>query len=217
MLALRLESFSGEPLLGAYVGYRYQGSRFNFVDSLSYWRRGEVIRTDAEARFEIPGFIELHPPLDSGFHPYIEWLYVPELHHVFGPITRRSDGVEDFMKIDHSWGVVQLADFTDDPLRWMQSMRRLESIAYRLEDPEGPRVYASKTIQNELEEHVRREFAAFMARHSETPRTFPETMYTRHLSPEERAERESAFAESIEHEPLWGQHMLRMWPQFAPR
>lgn len=68
-LSVRLTTFAGESLPGAFVAYRYKGYRFNFVDSLTYYRSGKAIQTDDAGQFEIPGFIEFHPPLDTGLAP----------------------------------------------------------------------------------------------------------------------------------------------------
>lgn len=68
-LSARLTALDGRPLPGAFVAYRYKGHRFNFVDSLTYDRPGKALQTDDAGRFQIPGFIELHPPLDSGLTP----------------------------------------------------------------------------------------------------------------------------------------------------
>ncbi len=216
-LELRLESFSGEPQPWAYIAYRYQGSRFNFVDSLSYWRRGEVTRSDAEGHFVIPGFFEWHPPLDSGLDPYVEWIYVPGRHHVlgFGRIREHSEGVEGRTRIDIDAGVLQIADFGDDPVRWSQSIDSLESEIRRLDRAEGADTHASEAVRDELRTHLRAEFTAFMARHADTPRESTESNFTRSLSPEERGERERNFAESLRREPHWGDLMTRIHRDLA--
>ncbi len=211
-----LLSLDGEPLPGAYMAYRHRGYRFNFVDSLTYTRKGDTLRTDEAARYHVPGFIELHPPLDSGLEPWIEWVYVPELHHFFGPISYQSESRPGVMVYDTDPGVIRLADVTDDPRAWARTIGELDGIVHisHRESGTGHERYAlPDSIRDALQVHLREEFRAFMRHHEKTPRAFPETPSWNLLSQEERQARRQQALEDLEREPTWGQLMARKWPE----
>ncbi len=217
-LSVQLATLEGEPLPGAYLAYRYKGYRFNFVDSLTYYRPGEVLRTDAAGRFEIPGFLEFHRPLDSGLQPWIEWVYIPELHHVSGPIGQRSEDRPGVMEIDREHGVFRFADFSEDREGWSRSIRELD-LAIRISRTEPGsqplRYLVTDSVRETLNARLREEFRAFMERHAETPRVAPPPLSRFGLSEEELEARERSMREDLQRYPVWGQLMERRWPQFS--
>src|SRR5687768_10602413 len=62
---VHLRSASGEPVRRAFVAYYYDSAIFNFVDSLSRYYPGRLIRADDEGRAEIPGRWGIKSPLDG--------------------------------------------------------------------------------------------------------------------------------------------------------
>jgi hypothetical protein len=66
-----ITTLDGGAVSEAYIAYRHKGSRFNFVDTLSYYRPGEVLQTDATASVDVPGFLQVHYPWDG--RPRIEF------------------------------------------------------------------------------------------------------------------------------------------------
>lgn len=217
-LRVRLTNLDGEPLTGAFLAYRYKGYRFNFVDSLTYYRPGEVVRTDDAGQFEIRGFLELHPPLDSGLAPWIEWVYVPELHHFFGPIGARSESRPGRVEIDWEQGVLRFADLGEDPVGWSRTIGDFEQEVQpsHAETARGePRYVMPDVMRETLNVHLREELRAFMKRHATTPRVARTIPNHRGMGEEERAARDRAIGESLEREPFWGQLMRRRWPELA--
>jgi hypothetical protein len=122
----RVEALDGRSLTGAHVSYRYRGSRFNFVDSLSYERPGGVLRTGADGSFEIPGLWHLRKPLDGRLQPWIEWVYVPEFHHAYGPIGPLTDSRPGLTEVDWQRGSIRLADLSADPEGWERTVQLLQ-------------------------------------------------------------------------------------------
>ena len=122
----RVEALDGRSLTGAHVAYRYRGSRFNFVDSLSYERAGGVLRTSADGSFVIPGLWHLRKPLDGRLEPWIEWVYVPQLHHAYGPIAKLTESRPGLMEVDWQSGRIRLADLSDDPEGWERTVQLLQ-------------------------------------------------------------------------------------------
>jgi hypothetical protein len=210
-----LVDLRGEPLQGAFVAYYWKGYRFNLVDSITYQRPGTILRTDSEGRFRIRGFVHLHRPLDSRLSPWITLVYVPRLHHAFGPLASATESIPGRVEIDREGTLVRaaLADLSEDPDRWSRSMELLYSlIAYDL-DPDPGDYKASASVRRELAGHLVLDYAAFVQRHASTPRSIdPDSAaYLDTLSPEEREERLTARRVQLEREPLWGQWMERLW------
>lgn len=219
-LSGKVTTLSGRPLPGAYLAYLYKGSRFNFVDSLSYYRPGGLLRTDATATYDVPGFMHIHRPLDGGLVPWIEWIYVPKLHHFFGPIAPATETIPGLMENDRSGGVVRLADLTDDPERWSQTIRRLDNairVLFAETTDRTPQVPATDAVREELRTHLQQEFRAFMQRYENAPRSLPDLSRVRYLTEDERRARFQQMQEDRQREPLWGHLMERLWPELAER
>jgi hypothetical protein len=187
----RVESLAGGAAPGAYVTYSYRGSRFNFVDSLSYARPGGVVRTDAAGAFSIPGFLHVHRPLDGRLEPWIDWVYAPELHHAFGPVGPLTESVSGLIEVDWARGLIRLADLTADPERWSRTIELLEREG-RMED-------------------ARAEYRTLLARHAGTPRAMPDAPHLRYLPEVEREARLAEMRQEIEREPLWGAYLEQRW------
>jgi hypothetical protein len=66
-------------------------------------------------------------------------------------------------------------------------------------------------MRQELIEHLRNEYRAFVERHSRTPREIPDLPFLQHLSEDEQQLRLSKLKEALKREPLWGQIMERRW------
>lgn len=148
--------------------------------------------------------------------PWVEWVYVPELHHFFGPIDRRTETIPGVMQNESSLAVVGLADLTEDPERWSRTIRELDSAIRRLQEGPGdepPYVRASEPLRSALRAHLRDEYRAFMQRYATTQRAVPELPTIPGMSEAERRARERNIRQALEREPLWGQLMKRLWPE----
>lgn len=209
----KLVDVRGEPLAGAYVAYYWKGYRFNFVDSITYERPGTILRTDAKGRYRIRGFVHLHRPLDSRLSTFIALVYVPELHHAFGPLARQTESIPGRVEIDRDVAATTLAELTDDPAHWSRSMSSLYSLIACELGPEKTRYRVPASVRRELAIHLLQDYAAFMERHASTPREIdPDSAASlAYLSPAEREERLETWRARIEREPFWGQWMARMW------
>lgn len=203
-----LQDASGRPLEGAYVAYSYKGYRFNFVDSLTYHRTGAILRTNARGEFETPGFVHVHRPLDSALKPWIEWVYVPELHFALGPLAFSREPIPGVLEVDAERRVAKISDLTENPEWWSRTLDELDRlVSYDLLS--NDLVPASEAMRQELLGHLREEYRAFMERHAETPRELTEPEYLRYKPEEERQKILAKIRESYEREPLWGQLMER--------
>lgn len=210
----------GRSVAKAFVAYRYKGSRFNFVDSLSYYRPGEVLLTDANASYDVPGFVQLHQPLDGELVPWIEWVYVPELHHLFGPIAPATETRPGLVENDRTNRVVRLADLTDDPERWSQTIRELDRLSYAAHAEaadSSSQIEMTEAVRVSLRQCLQTEFDQFLERHADTPRGMPDMPDLEYLSEEERRGRIERVLQDLERNPLWGPHMEDLWPELAAR
>lgn len=199
---------SGRPLEGAYVAYSYKGYRFNFVDTLTYHRPGAILRTDARGEFKTPGFVHVHPPLDTALKPWIEWVYVPQLHFALAPFAFSRDPIPGVLEVDPRRRVAKISDLTENPEWWSRTLDELDrQVGYALLSNE--RVPATEALRQELFGHLREEYHAFMERHAETPREMTEPAYLRYKPEEERQKILAEIRKSYEREPLWGQLIER--------
>lgn len=207
---------SGRPLEGAYVAYSYKGYRFNFVDTLTYHRPGAILRTGAHGEFKTPGFVHVHRPLDNALKPWIEWVYVPELHFAFGPLAFSRDPIPGVLECDAERRVAKISDLTENPEWWSRTLDELDSlVSYAL--LANKLVPASEATRQELLGHLREEYRAFMERHAETPRELIEPGYLRYKPEEERQKILAKIREGYEREPLWGQLMERRFRELSER
>lgn len=217
-LSGKITALDGRAVSEAYIAYRYKGSRFNFVDTLNYYRPGEVLLTGATATFYVPGFLQPHFPLDGPLVPWIEWVYVPDLHHFFGPIAPATETIPGLIENDRSNHVVRLANLVDDPERWSGTIRDLERVIYASQaEPVNPDavIHITEAQRQALRQHCDREFVEFMQRHANTPRTIPDMPDLPNLPEEERRERIERVRKDFERYPLWGPYMEDRWPELA--
>jgi len=184
------------------------------------YHSGKVLQTGATASFDVPGFLQVHFPLDGPLVPWIEWVYVPDLHHFFGPIAPERETIPGLMENDRSNHAVRLASLADDPGRWSQMIRDLDRVSYASHaKPANPDsvIHMTKAQREALRQHRDREFAEFMQQHADTPRAIPHMPDLQYLSAEERRERIERIQKDLERDPLWGAYMDDRWPELSGR
>lgn len=204
-----------ETPIEAWAAYHYEGSRFNFADSIAYRRPGALVKTDGDGNLRLAGTIYLHFPLNGWLSPRIDLLYAPELHGVVAFPLAADPAVRIFERSTDG-RTLRLADQTGDPELWALSLERLISfVRYDLMgraphdtavDPGTVDVLANQAIAD---------YRSFVERHAATPRTIP-TIGVDHLNYASEAEREATLARiraGLAREPFWGPYMQRIWGQ----
>jgi hypothetical protein len=210
----KLVDEKGKPIEGAYMVYYYRGYRFNFVDSISYWRPGAIIRTDATGSYRMPRLWHIHSPLDGRLSPWIALVYMPRLHHAFGPLVPGKSSFPGRVMFDETNQATVLSDFSDNPYEWSRSMESLHSIISELRygKTHKRRYQVPLSVEQELTNHLFDEYEDFMRRYADTPREpGPFSSYFNTLSSEEQERRLKNIKIALEREPLWGQLMQRLW------
>ena len=204
----------GDPIVGAYIVYYYRGYRFNFVDSITYWRPGSIIRTDSTGSYKIERLLHFHNVLDRKLSPWIEFVYIPKLHHAFGPLVPGKSSFPGRVAIDEKNQATVFFDFSDNPYEWSRSLVELDAMIRQLnyDAKERGRYQVPLSVRKNLMDHFLKEYEEFMRRYADTPRELgPFSAYFFALPLEERERRLKRMREALEREPLWGQWMERKW------
>ena len=202
----------GKPVDRVLVAWSYQGTRFNFVHSVTYEKPGGVADLKNGGVLKLGGFFELHRPLDGGLEPWIEIVYVPELHNAFGPIGKSSDVETANRKLEVENHRIVITDLVDDPQSWTRSLDTVCSF-----------VVAELSAKEAMTAERKRDLAVwagvllvdyqkFLERYAEVKRAIPaDPPFWRGLPEAEIVERRKSMIERIAREPLWGPYMERMW------
>jgi hypothetical protein len=206
----------GAPASDTYVRYHYEADILNFVDSLSRVTRGSaIVRADADGGVRIPFSLHFRNPLRFSMPPSlnVDCVVVPRLHNSFGPVGKHTTSRPGVFTIDGGWQHLTVFDLTDDPERWVASLRELHRcigdtisrVSSRAADPDDEVTLA---YVRELIGHLRGDYAAFVERHGQAPLTRP-------APPEWHSEQErKAWEEQVDaqlaREPRWGEH-VGMW------
>ena len=206
----------GMPASDAYVRYHYETDILNFVDSLSRVTRGSaIVRADADGGVTIPFSLHFRNPLRFSLPPslYLDCVIVPRLHNSFGPVGKYTTSRPDVFTINGGWQHLTVFDLTDDPERWVASLRELHGcigdtisrVSSRAADPDDEVTLA---YVRELIGHLRRDYAGFLELHGQTPLARP-TPPASHSEQERKAWEEQVDAQ-LARERLWGQY-VGMW------
>lgn len=206
----------GMPASDAYVRYHYEADIINFVDSLSRVTRGSAIgRAEADGRVTIPSRLHFRSPMALSTPPevFIDCVIVPRLHNAFGPVGEYTTSRPGVFTIDAGWERLTVFDQSDDPERWVASLRELHRcigdtisrVSARAADTDDEVTLA---FVRELIVHLRRDYAAFLERHGQGPLARP-TPPEWHSEQERRAWEEQVDAQ-LAGEPRWGEH-VGMW------
>ena len=135
----------------------------------------------------------------------VGYVYVPRLHHAFGPLTERTESNPGVFTVSHTQNAITVSDISGDPVRWESSLRTL--LRFARETLESPR--ADLAIGRELAAHLRREYRALHDRYGGVRRERPA------MPPWMSAfDREKWLADVDAHlvrEPLWGAYLDRVW------
>ena len=204
----------GDPIEGAYIVYYYRGYRFNLVDSITYWRPGSIIRTDSTGSYKIERLLHFHNVLDRKLFPWIEFVYIPKLHHAFGPLVPGKTSFPGRVAFNEIKQATVFSDFSDNPYEWSRSINELDAMIRQLnyDAEEKGRYQVPVSVRQDLMDHFLTEYEEFMQRYADTPRELgPFSAYFFALSLEERERTLKRMEEALEREPLWGQVMERKW------
>ena len=214
----RLIDEHGAPAADAFIRFHYDGHLINLVHPVSYIARGSVIvRSDADGLVRIPGRVHFRRPLPLSTPPslFIDHVYVPRLHNAFGPIAKQTMPRPGVFSISEQRDVVGVADVSGSPERWELSLRFLYDCIRETLSRDGSRTPAApgdaRTAAHALAliDHLRREYAAFLAAYGSVTRQRP-------AEPQWGSERDrQLWREQIDaqlaREPLWGPFMERIW------
>ncbi|HSC27003.1 MAG TPA: hypothetical protein VLD67_06990, partial [Vicinamibacterales bacterium] len=214
----RLADEDGRPIADAYVRFHYDGHLINPVHPVSYVASGSVIiRPDAAGRVTIPGRVHFRRPLPLSLPPslFVDHVYVPRLHNAFGPIAKQTMPRPGVFSISEDRNIVSVADVSGAPERWELSLRHLYDCIRETLTRNGSRTSAASgdmqtaAHARALADHLRREYAAFLAVYGRVARQRPS-------EPEWGSERDrQLWREQIDaqlaREPLWGPFVERTW------
>jgi hypothetical protein len=216
--SILLSDERGEPVPEAFVRFHYEGSLINPVHPVTYVARGSIIiRAGPDGRAAIPFRVHVRRPLPLSTPPsaFIDCVYVPGLHNAFGPVPDWAMSRDGVFTVDDERQRITVLDVSRDPERWDSSLREL----YRCIQntiatvgsmaPADPDDVQTNTHARELIEHLRREYAAFLAAYGHTARTRPEPPPFQ--SGKERRLWQEQVDAHIAREPLWGPYFERMW------
>jgi hypothetical protein len=219
-MTLHLVDQQGVPAADAYLDYSYYGHLINLVHPVTYVARGSVVtRADAEGRVTVGGRVHFRRPFPLSTPPalFIHHAYVPRLHNAFGPITAQTVARAGVFRIERQPDRVIVFDVSQDPVLWEQSLRHLFDLIRGSFTEPGSWGSAlsghveTKAHTRELIVHLRREYAALLARYADALRRRPEVSPSAFGSEEEkRAWLEQADA-SLAREPRWGPYLERTW------
>lgn len=210
----------GMPASDAYVRFHYEADVLNFVDSLSQVTRGSaIVRADADGSVTIPFSLHFRTPFLFSMPPslYIDCIMVPRLHNSFGPVGKYTTSRPNVFTTHGGWRHLTVFDLTDDPERWVASLRNLhgcisDTISWvGSRAPAAPGDTVTLEYARELIGHLRRDYAAFLERYGERP------LARRPSPPEGQSESERNVWQAevdaqLVREPRWGQY-VRMWRQ----
>lgn len=211
----RLVDMRGQPAAGAFVAYYYSGHRFSTAHPVTYERPGAIVRTDAAGTYRIPGLVHVRRPLDGPLAPSIELVYVPRLHHAFGPLAGATASQPGLVEIDRARRVVAVADVSGMPHRWLRSIDQLYGlIRFGLgRTKEGrPSYRVPAAVRRELAAALAQEYGAFLAAYGGVRREMePDDAHVRMLPAAEQERVRQRRRDDVEREPLWGPHVERLW------
>lgn len=213
---LHITDAAGAPVAGAYVRYHYDTSILNLVDSLDRVARGStIVRADADGTATIGGRLHLRAPWPITTPPrvFVDHVYASRLHNASGPIPLRYGAHQAPLFRLEDGGRLRLVDASLDPALWERSLHELHACIRetvdgreKMADPDD-----AGTVRHarELIAHLRAEYAAFLDRHGETPRSRPAPPAW--ASAEERAVWSTRVDENLAREPRWGPFVERTW------
>ena len=215
---VRFTDAAGAPASDVYVRYHYDGHLINPVHPVTYIARGSaIVRADALGRATIPGRMHLRRLLPLSMPPrlFIDHVYLPRLHNAFGPIAEGTTSRPGVFAIDARRQHVTVFDVSGDPDRWASSLDYLfECVRETLArdgsmTPASPGDTRTAAHARELIGHLRREYAAFLARYRQTARGRPAGPLGG--SEQDRQLWEQQTEAQLAREPLWGPYFDRMW------
>jgi hypothetical protein len=164
-------------LLAAYVAYRYDGSRPNFVHPVTYTAVPLTLAAaGGDGRVTLPFRMIAHLPFPIQTHPelFVELVYAPAQHNALGAMAGESTSRAGEFAFDADRRLATVDDLRDRPERWHQTLYELRSLIRELVlNPEtgGSRVRArdprTADLALELMTHFRQEYDAFLARHAD--------------------------------------------------
>jgi hypothetical protein len=217
-ITLLLKDEEGRPASDAYLRFHYYGHLINPVHPVTYIARGSaIIRVGGDGRVTIPASVHFRRPLPLSTPPsaFIDHVYVPRLHNAFGPVAELTMSRPGVFTIAENRAGVTVADVSVSPEHWERSLQDLFDcirgtlIRSGTAAPRAPRDRQTTALARELIEHLRREYAAFLAKYGQATRQRPP-------QPEWGSERDrQLWREQIDaqlaREPLWGPFMERIW------
>lgn len=200
---VRFVDRQGRPLQGVWIAYRYRGSRFNFVDSLSYERRGALVRSGVDGRLRVPGFLHLHRLLDGGLRPELAWVYDPATHNVSRPLSLSPRVVPERFEIRTDPTRVVLVDQSASPNAWVEMLLELRSLGWsgRLSEPQ----------RNVLRRALRQELEALLSRYGDTRRSPPAVPQRARMSTAEREAVDQQIGQDLARFPTYGDYLRRFF------
>jgi hypothetical protein len=164
-----LRTVAGAPVTDAFAAFYYESSVFNFVDSLSRYAPGTLIRADAEGRITVPSRLGLKSAFDSQPRARIAFLYSPQLHNApdGGLLGISRDGI---VTIDHAAGVATLHDLGGNPEAWTRAIDHLYSaVRYDLWPGDDRRIVVPRGDLDPLVRAIGDELRALKERHGVEP------------------------------------------------
>jgi hypothetical protein len=217
-VTVRLTDERGAPASDAYVRYHYEGYLINPVHPVTYVARGSVIiRADSDGRFTIPARIHVRRPLPLSTPPrvFIDHVVVPRLHNAFGPLADGTMSHPGVFTVDERREHVTVLDVSQDPERWQMSLGYLFDCIRGTLARNGSMTPTARgdtrtgAHARELVDHLRREYAAFLAMYGRTARQRPAV--PQGGSERDRQQWEEQIDAQLAREPVWGPFMERMW------
>ena len=212
--AIVLVDDQGRPVAGAYAAYHHRSAVFNFVDSLSVYAPGTLIRSDQDGVLHVPMRLALKHPAHSQPEARIHFLYAPSAHvamrGVVGAVYVR--GVLDIQEDGARWVVHSLEH---DPQAWERALDALFSaIRYELWPDLPGRRFTAPPGKDEfagLSAALEAEWAALRWRHGATPRQMPGPDEVERWPASDREERRARMQADIDALPTWGAYLDRHW------
>jgi hypothetical protein len=211
---------AGVPLDPAYIVYSRIGSRLNPVHPVTY-RASELVleRSDRTGRITIPAAVNVHLPFPIETHssPWIELVYVPQMHNAWGQFNKGSPSRPNVFEIDAGRRRGIASDLSGDPGLWQGTLSNLSSVIQRLVSRPGKAPLretdpASAALARELTGHFRREYDAFLARYGNVARPRPSMPPFLSGSSDEEKRRWSESVETdLAREPRWGIVITRLF------
>lgn len=186
----------------AWAAYTYEGTRFNFVDSLSWTRKGGIVDSGPGGGLRLPFLLYAKAPMDGWLAHDIQLVHAPALHSTIHE-RHPADGA-----------VLEMPDNSADPQAWMHTLDEIYSlVAYQIAFAENSPYVITPGMAEELARRVVDDYRVLLATHGDRRRDLPSEIpgHLQFASEQDRKDWRARMRQEIEREPTWGMYLKRRY------